>query len=110
MPDTTETRLAVLENRTNELQVRVKELNSLHVRLNVAILIAAMLGLTAGGLLYKIWRVWPYIPTGQMDVALESERHPGFHLHVGTNREVTVERNQLSSPFVRWTLKRIPPR
>jgi len=40
-------------------------------------------------------------------LALECEKHPGFHLHAGSGRNVTVEGNALSSPFVRWSIQAI---
>lgn|GEM_PF-6220951 len=41
-------------------------------------------------------------------LALECEQHPGLHLHAGSGRNVTVEVNALSSPFVRWKVQRVP--
>lgn len=43
-------------------------------------------------------------------LALECEQHPGLHLHAGSGRNVTVEVNALSSPFVRWSIQPVPPK
>lgn len=48
-----------------------------------------------------------YIHYGSQ-LALECERHPGLHLHAYSDQHVTVEKNALSSPFVRWTVRRLP--
>jgi hypothetical protein len=41
-------------------------------------------------------------------LTLECKRHSGLHLHAGSDKAVTVEGNALNSPFVRWTIQRVP--
>jgi hypothetical protein len=42
------------------------------------------------------------------NLALECDRHPGLHLHAGSDKNVSVQANALSSPYVRWTIQRAP--
>lgn len=110
MPDIN-TDIALLEQRTRELESKVSALHTLKVWLNVVVVIAGIFGISAAALLYRLWAVFPYISTGKMEVTIQSKQFPNKLLSGPSDEVVKIDVFDYEKPdrWHRWIIRSAPP-